>query len=75
MKLALRIPPPVQALAFGILMWIVDKQLPGGQIEFGMQLPVSIVFAIDTGSRILAWIFLIFCLVSSHLALGQTACA
>lgn len=46
MQLALRIPPPVQALAFGFLMWPVDRQLPGGRIEFGMQLPVAIVFAI-----------------------------
>ncbi len=52
MKLALRIPPPVQALAFGILMWIVDKQLPGGQIEFGMQLPVAIGFAIAGGALV-----------------------
>ncbi len=46
MKLALKIPPPVVALTFGLLMWLVDKQVPGGQLEFGMQLPAAIVFAI-----------------------------
>ena len=46
MKLALKIPPPVQALIFGALMWVVDKQVPGGQLEFGIQLPVAIVLAI-----------------------------
>lgn len=46
MKLALRIRPPVQALIFGIPMWIVDKRLPGGQIESGLQLPVAILFAV-----------------------------
>lgn len=46
MKLALRIPPPVQALAFGFLMWVVKRQLPGGQFESGLQLPVAILFAV-----------------------------
>ena len=27
-------------------MWLVDRQLPTGQIEFDLQLPVAIVFAI-----------------------------
>lgn len=46
MKIALRIPPPVQALIFGILMWLLDKQLPGGRIDIGMQLPAAILFAV-----------------------------
>ena len=46
MKLALKIPPPVQALVFGALMWVVDKRLPGGQFDFGMQLSVAILFAV-----------------------------
>ena len=46
MKLALKVPPPVQALTFGFLMWLVDRQLPGGQIVFGMQLPVAVAFAV-----------------------------
>lgn len=46
MKLALKVPPPVQALTFGFLMWLVDRQLPGGQSVFGMQLPVAVAFAV-----------------------------
>lgn len=46
MKIALKVPPPVQVLVWGILMWVVDKELPGGQIEFAMQLPVAILFAV-----------------------------
>ncbi len=47
MKLALKVPPPVQALICGILMWVVDKQLPGGQLESAIQLPMAILFAIS----------------------------
>ena len=47
MKLALKVPPPVQALISGILMWVVDKQLPGGQLESAIQLPMAILFAIS----------------------------
>ncbi len=46
MKLALKIPPPVQALIFGALMWVVDRQLPGGQFDFGMQLSVATLFVV-----------------------------
>ncbi len=47
MKLALKVPPPVQALVCGILMWVIDRQLPGGQLESAIQLPMSILFAIS----------------------------
>ena len=47
MKLALKVPPPVQALICGILMWVADKQLPGGQLESAIQLPMAILFAIS----------------------------
>ena len=47
MKLALKVPPPVQALACGILMWVIDRQLPGGQLEFAIQLPMAILFAVS----------------------------
>ena len=50
MRLTLKIPPPVQALAFGLLMWLVDTQLPGGQFDFGMQLPLAIAFAVAGGA-------------------------
>lgn len=46
MKLALRVPPPVQALIFGALMWLLDKRLPIGQFEFSVQLPLAILFAV-----------------------------
>ena len=46
MKIALRVPPPVQALIFGALMWLLDKRLPIGQFEFSLQLPVAILFAV-----------------------------
>ena len=47
MKLALKVPPPVQALVCGILMWVVDKQLPGRQLESAIQLPMAIPFAVS----------------------------
>ncbi len=47
MKLALKVPPPVQALICGILMWVLDTQLPGGQLESAIQLPIAILFAIS----------------------------
>jgi protein-S-isoprenylcysteine O-methyltransferase Ste14 len=47
MKLALKVPPPVQALVCGILMWAVDRQLPGGQFESAIQLPMAILFAVS----------------------------
>ena len=45
MKLALKVPPPVQALIFGILMWFVDKRVPVGQFDFSLGLPVAISIA------------------------------
>lgn len=47
MKLALKVPPPVQALICGILMWVLDKQLPGGQLESAIQLPMAILFLVS----------------------------
>jgi protein-S-isoprenylcysteine O-methyltransferase Ste14 len=47
MKLALKVPPPVQALVCGILMWVIDRQLPGGQLESAIQLPMAILFAVS----------------------------
>ena len=46
MKLALKVPPPVQALVSGILMWVIDRQLPSGQLESKIQLPMAILFAV-----------------------------
>ena len=46
MKLALKIPPPVQALIFGVLMWLLDKSIALGQFDFPMQLPLAILFAV-----------------------------
>jgi protein-S-isoprenylcysteine O-methyltransferase Ste14 len=46
MKLALKVPPPLQAIIFGFLMWILDKRLPIGQFEFSLALPVAILFAV-----------------------------
>ena len=46
MKLALKVPPPIQALVCGILMWAVDRQVPGGQLEFAIRLPMAILFAV-----------------------------
>lgn len=45
MTLALKVPPPVQALAFGALMWLADRQLPGGRFEIPLQLPFAVLFA------------------------------
>ncbi len=47
MKLALKVPPPVQALVFGILMWAVDRQLPGGQLDSAIRSPMAILFAVS----------------------------
>jgi len=47
MKLALKVPPPVQALVCGILMWVIDRQLSGGQFETAIQLPMTILFAVS----------------------------
>jgi len=47
MKLALKVPPPLQALIVAILMWVVGRQLPGGQLDFTIQLPLAILFAIS----------------------------
>ena len=38
MKLALKVPPPVVLLIFGILMWFVGSRLPGGQFEIANQM-------------------------------------
>ncbi len=46
MKLALKVPPPIQALVCGFLMWVIDRQLPGGQFESAIQLPMAILFAV-----------------------------
>ncbi len=46
MKLALKVPPPIQALVCGFLMWVIDRQLPGGQFEFAIRLPMAILFAV-----------------------------
>ena len=47
MQLVLKVPPPVQALICGILMWVVDEQLSDGQLESAIQLPMAILFAIS----------------------------
>ncbi len=47
MKLALKVPPPIQALVCGILMWVIDRQLPGGQFESAIQLPMTKLFAVS----------------------------
>ncbi len=46
-KLSLKIPPPVQALIFGAVMWVVDNQVSGGQFQFEFQLPIAILIAIS----------------------------
>jgi protein-S-isoprenylcysteine O-methyltransferase Ste14 len=47
MKLALKVPPPIQALVCGFLMWMIDRQLPGGRLESAIQLPITILFAVS----------------------------
>jgi protein-S-isoprenylcysteine O-methyltransferase Ste14 len=47
MKLALKVPPPVQALVCGILMWMIDRQLPSGQLDSAIRLPMAILFAVS----------------------------
>ena len=46
MTLSLKIPPPAQAITFGVLMWVVARQVSGGQFHFDLQLPVAILFAV-----------------------------
>lgn len=46
MKLALKVPPPLQALIFAILMWLVGRRLPGGQLDIAIRLPLAILIAI-----------------------------
>ena len=46
MTLSLKVPPPVQAITFGVLMWVVARQASGGQFQFELQLPVAILFAV-----------------------------
>lgn len=54
MNLALKIPPPVQALIFGVLMWVVDKQVSGGQLQFDFQLPIAILFAVAGAALVIS---------------------
>ena len=42
MRLALKVPPPVVLLIFGILMWFVGSRVPGGRFEFDNQLAAAI---------------------------------
>ena len=42
MRLALKVPPPVVLLVFGILMWFVGSRVPGGKFEFDNQLAAAI---------------------------------
>ena len=46
MTLSLKVPPPVQAITFGVLMWVVARQVSGGQFEFELQLLVAILIAV-----------------------------
>ena len=46
MTLSLKVPPPVQAIIFGVLMWVVARQVSGGQFEFELQLLVAILIAV-----------------------------
>ncbi len=42
MRLALKVPPPVVLLIFGILMWFVGSRVHGGRIDFDNQLAAAI---------------------------------
>ncbi len=42
MRLALKVPPPVVLLIFGILMWFVGSRVPGGRVDFDNQLAAAI---------------------------------
>ena len=42
MKLALKVPPPVVLLIFGILMWYVGGRLSGGRFDFANQIVAAI---------------------------------
>lgn len=46
MNLELKVPPPLQALIFGFLMWVVDQRFPIGQFDLSFKLPLAILFAI-----------------------------
>ena len=46
MKLDLKIPPPLQMLIFGILMWVVGRRLSGGQFDFDSQLVSALLLTI-----------------------------
>ena len=46
MRLALKVPPPVVLLIFGILMWFVGSRVPGGQVDFDNQLATAIAVGI-----------------------------
>lgn len=46
MNLELKVPPPVQALIFGFLMWVVDNRFPVGQFDLSFKLPLAILFAV-----------------------------
>ena len=42
MRLALKVPPPVVLLIFGILMWFVGSRVPGRRVDFDNQLAAAI---------------------------------
>ena len=46
MTLSLKVPPPVQAITFGVLMWVVARQVSAGQFQFELQLLVAILITI-----------------------------
>ena len=41
-----RIPPPIVAAVFGVLMWAVNRKLEFGRVEFAFQTPVAIVLLV-----------------------------
>ncbi len=46
MRLALKVPPPVVLLVFGILTWFVGSRVPGGRFEFDNQLAAAIAVSV-----------------------------
>jgi protein-S-isoprenylcysteine O-methyltransferase Ste14 len=45
LKLELKVPPPLQALIIGVLMWVVARRLQGGQLDIAARLPWAILLA------------------------------
>jgi protein-S-isoprenylcysteine O-methyltransferase Ste14 len=54
MTLSTRIPPPVVALLFGLLMWLAARGFPDGQFVSSLRWPIAILFWLAGAALVLS---------------------